>query len=562
MFESGLYGLLLWADMTLWTYDPRKRPAHRPFILYEFQQKAVTEIYHAINWIGPDAAPHDLLIEKSRDMGASWMQLLVIYWFWQTQGFSNFLLGSIHRENVDKTGDPKCLFWKLDYIHQTQPEWIRPKLERIFLTFINRDNGAVISGEATSPNFSRSGRNNAILLDEFAIVEQSHEILLATNECGPCRLFNSTPKGMGNAFAKVRFGGECKVLSLHWVRHPEKALGLYYETTPEGKNKPHSPWYDAQCKRMGSAKGIAQELDIGYLASGGALFDLDVLQRIRGSGDLQAPWHRGEVNYELVTQSAASSYTLNGISWESESGRQRLSLWLDLEEDKNGLLRPPQDENYVAFADIGLGQGESNSVLKIFRRSDRTEVASFCDADTLPEEFAAAVVAICQWFGGQIGWVYLGWENNGPGTVFALAVYRLGYVWVLGNIDLEIHWHPEKKSGQLKTGWTSSMKSKRTLMGDLRGQLALGELTLRDEATVTELEQYIIYPNGGCGPSKLVDSPEGGRAEHGDRVIGLAGIPLCLAEMPQPTLPEETFDQFSAKGRQLARNARPVRESW
>ena len=50
-----------------YTYDPRRQPFPKlPFILYPFQEEAVMEVAQAVG-------SYDLLAEKSRDMGASWM---------------------------------------------------------------------------------------------------------------------------------------------------------------------------------------------------------------------------------------------------------------------------------------------------------------------------------------------------------------------------------------------------------------------------------------------------------------------------------------------------------
>lgn len=56
-----------------WTYDPRRHPfAKLPFILYSFQVKAMADLLDVI-------AKEDLLIEKSRDMGASWLCLGALF---------------------------------------------------------------------------------------------------------------------------------------------------------------------------------------------------------------------------------------------------------------------------------------------------------------------------------------------------------------------------------------------------------------------------------------------------------------------------------------------------
>jgi DNA-binding transcriptional regulator YdaS (Cro superfamily) len=315
-----------------------------------------------------------------------------------------------------------------------------------------------------------------------------------------------------------------------------------------------SPWYEAECARRTSRKEIAQELDIDYLASGESFFDLDVLQRLRagsdsaglatgeagGASELRPPLARGELDYGVSTTEEGVSYRLSRLEWLPDGGRRRLSLWCPIvgEAPKAAArassgdmaparLRPRQDRNYVAFCDVAHGMGASNSVIKVADASTRQEVASFACPDTPPHELARYAVAICEWFGGQRRCL-LGWEANGPGGIFGLEVSRMGYRAILGNPSVTSPWRPEDGG----VGWQSSREKKLDLLGDLRRALARGELVLHDEATVTELEQYIYYPSGSVGPSRLVQEVEGARAAHGDRVIAAAGLLLCLAQQP------------------------------
>ena len=182
-----------------YTHDTRREPFSKlPFILYPFQEEGVLEIIGAIN-------DHDLLIEKSRDMGASWITLAAIFWCWRFRSGRDFLLGSRNDEYVDKSGNPKALFQRLDFLLDNLPVWLMPdgfrRSEHRTKSHIeNPENGSVIDGEATTENFSAGDRRSAILLDEFAKVKTGHQILSATMPATNCRLFNSTPLGTANAF--------------------------------------------------------------------------------------------------------------------------------------------------------------------------------------------------------------------------------------------------------------------------------------------------------------------------------------------------------------------------
>jgi hypothetical protein len=621
VFSDGPLGAVLWLNLTGWTYNPRLSGGakHAPFVLWDFQERAAERLWRRVEEGG------DILIDKSRDMGATWLCLGMLLWWWLFEDSTPLLVASRKEEYVDGAGNPDTLFWKLDYLLDHQPHWLRPNVERRHMHLGNLDNGSVLSGESTNSDLGRGGRRKAILLDEFAAVENGREILTATADAAPCRIFNSTPQGRANAFADVRFSGKTPVLTMHWKDHPVKGKGARLvaidageanvnrelpisrcgleersdsRTNPtirNGKSEirnsqseidgpaprgdscfaPHggfaeqgatglagqnpkfrwtSPWYEAECARRTSRKEIAQELDIDYLASGEMFFDLDVLQRLRASGQLRPPLSRGELRFKVNTVEEGASYRLEDVEWVPEGGRRRLCLWRPLIEAEAAEAwrgesdfsasgrprvlasspRPCGGRHYVAFADVAHGTGASNSAIMVADAAEREVVAAYVCPDTPPHELARVAVAMCLWFSppghagaGRAGRpCLLGWEANGPGGIFGLEVHRLGYRSVLGNPDPAAPWQPSQGG----VGWQSSRDRKMDLLGDLRRALARDELTLHDEAVVAELEQYIYYPAGGVGPGSLVQEAEGARLAHGDRVIAAAGLLLCLGQ--------------------------------
>ncbi|HUT61211.1 MAG TPA: terminase family protein [Phycisphaerae bacterium] len=528
LFADGWSGFLSWVNLACWTFDPRDQLRHLPLLTWEIQDIAGREVWLAID------EGRDVLIDKSRDMGATWLCVAAFVWHLLFVPDTPLLAASRKEEYVDARGNPDTLFWKADYLISNLPSWLRPKTERRHMHLANLDNGSVIDGESTTSDLGRGGRRKAILLDEFAAVENGHEILSATVDAAPCRIFNSTPKGRGNAFADVRFSGKVKVITLHWRAHPHKGWAAR-QVEADGKVRWTSPWYEAECARRTSRREIAQELDIDYLASGDTFFDLDVCQRIRASGQLRPPLARGELRFGVDTLTEGTAYRMSEVRWMPQCGKRRLSLWCPLSADgglaraqpRGDSLRPRQDRNYVAFVDVAHGTGASNSVIKVADTATREEVASFVCPDTPPHELARYAVALCTWFGGQVP-TLLGWEANGPGGIFGLEVYRLGYRAVLGNRNVSMPWRPEDD----RIGWYSSRDKKADLLGELRRALAREELIIHEQAAITELEQYIYYPSGSVGPSGLADEADGARAAHGDRVIAAAGLLLCMAEQP------------------------------
>jgi len=236
----------------LWTYDPRKSPSEIPFIPYDFQEKHIEELNEDI------AKGESSLTEKSRDMGVTWMILGVFVYRWLFFN-ENFLLGSRKEQFVDKLGDMDTHFERCRFILKHLPDWMVKGCgwdrEKDGYLKIYKENGAALVGEAMTKDFSRQGRQNAILLDEFAFVDQAEQVWRSCGDSAPCKVVVSTPNGNVNFFAKLRASGKIKVHTLHWRMHPDK----------------NEEWYEKQ-KKDRSDKDVAQELDINYTVSAGDPF--------------------------------------------------------------------------------------------------------------------------------------------------------------------------------------------------------------------------------------------------------------------------------------------------
>ena len=258
--------ILYWVNLYAATYDPRKNPSTIPFITYPYEDKLILDLVDAIE------NQKDILIEKSRDMGVSWCVLLVFTWFWcfRGEGF-DFLVGSRKEQYIDQIGNMSTLMEKVRFLIRNMPTWMRPKgfefkTHSNYLKIVNPQTKAIITGEATNNNFSRSGRFRAIMLDEFAFWECDEQAWRASADSSNCRIVVSTPFGFNNKFAQLRWiDPPCmKIVTLHWKLHPEK----------------DQAWYENECQRRGhDSVAIAQELDINYEGSAeGVMFEFAAMK--------------------------------------------------------------------------------------------------------------------------------------------------------------------------------------------------------------------------------------------------------------------------------------------
>jgi phage terminase large subunit len=258
------------------TFDPRNaeisRPPIVPFVLFERQEACLDWLL--ARWQGRE----DGLIEKSRDMGVSWLCVAFAVWMWLYHPGSVVGFGSRKEEYVDKIGDPKSLFWKVRQFISLLPVEFRPEgwdegKHAPHMRVLNPENGASIVGEA-GDNIGRGNRTSIYFKDESAFYEHADAIDAALSQTSNCKIDVSTPNGAGNAFYRKRHGGKIKVFVFDWHDDPRK-----------GKE-----WYAKQCEIL-DAVIVAQEIDRDYESSVSDSWipsDIVIAAMAKGPADIKA----------------------------------------------------------------------------------------------------------------------------------------------------------------------------------------------------------------------------------------------------------------------------------
>lgn len=228
-----------------WTFDPRVVPANLPFRLFPYQ-------IELLQWIeeGFQKREHGL-VEKSRDMGASWV---FIAWFYHSLKFRPGFFGKIGSRKQELVDDftEDSLFGKLRYFYYRLPQFLRikdliPRVHDNHLRFQNPKNGNKIVGESANQDFGRGGRSSFALLDEGASIPHSESVWSSVSQNSNCVVWLSNPKGRNNAFARLRHKSKIRVKTLHWSQDPRK----------------NQKWYEEQ-KEILLPWEIGQELDLSY----------------------------------------------------------------------------------------------------------------------------------------------------------------------------------------------------------------------------------------------------------------------------------------------------------
>jgi len=240
-------------------FNPELDPAVVPFDLYPYQEQFLQDLYESYK------NEQDVLDEKTRQMGLSWLYMAFFLWgLLYDASFTGFAM-SYKESLVDDGGRESTvdsLFGKLRFMYEHLEEPLH-ELKFKFLRVTNPDTGAYVIGESTNPNAGRGGTYKIGLWDETASTPKSEVIFQAFHQAVKCRCFNSTARGKGNVFARLRWDptSGVAVKTLHWTLHPIKGKD---KKLVNGKWT--SPWYEQECRELTPTQ-IAQELDIDYEAS-------------------------------------------------------------------------------------------------------------------------------------------------------------------------------------------------------------------------------------------------------------------------------------------------------
>lgn len=568
-----------------WTYDSRDiEMPDKPFVTYPFQDETLLDILDAMG-LRRGRDQHDLLIEKSRDMGASWMVCYAFHWGWKFWRRLSFLMVSRNERLVDNSDDPDSLFWKLRYIEKMLPGWLRSPADSVKLRLTNVEKGSSIDGEPTTGDVGRGGRRTAACMDEFAAFEaqrpgSGRAAMSATADNTNCRILNSTPKGTGNEFYR-RSRSNIKKIRLHWSLHPLKRPGLYtshqgqleildkscqfprdYDFILDGKVR--SLWYDSEERRRGSRQEMAQEVDIDYLQSGSQFYDEDALQAVE-QHDVRDPMAEGDYLLEYLTP------IMEGPLRVERSGREgfRFRVWVPI-DPRTG---PPHEADYKMGADISAGSDASNSVLSIGDARTGRKVAEFATINVLPEDFAKYAVALGRWFGGKRpaelggGWhePILLFENVGPGGIFGRRLRDLAYGGLYyGRRDDS---NPRSSRSQ-RPGWHPSPQTIDELHAEYRRALAGRRFNNPSDVAVDLCRFYVHGPDGhvrfaGAGEE---ETTSGAKSNHGDDVVADALLwklmKPSVESAPAQRQPKIPVGSFAWRRQRRKERARTVDSAW
>lgn len=256
-----------WIEDWCITYNPRvEKPGLKkmPFILFKRQKEFIDFLEGCIR------DKESGLVEKSRDIGATWLCCAYSVWLWLFVPGVSVGWGSRKELLVDRLGVPDSIFEKMRMIinglpRSMLPDGFTPAKHSTFMKIINPANGSVITGEA-GDNIGRGGRSTIYFKDESAHYERPELIEAALGDNTDVQIDISSVAGTANVFYKRRMAGEVwhpertptpnktRVFVFDWRDHPAKT----------------QEWYDARrvkAESEGLQHLFAQEVDRDYSAA-------------------------------------------------------------------------------------------------------------------------------------------------------------------------------------------------------------------------------------------------------------------------------------------------------
>lgn len=528
--------ILFFVNGWCWTFRPKARGGDErvvPFVTWTGQDAIFLGLVDHIDRQVP------LVIEKSRDAGASWAGIYTAYWCWAFHDHMTVGLSSRVGDLVDSKS-PDSLFWKLRFTHKWLPKWMwpvgwNPRLHDTEFHFENPETGSIVTGHATTKDIGVAGRCTWFLFDEFARVPNAFAVRDNTKDTSDCRVFVSTHTGPGTCFHSLCTNGVTDKIQTHWSEHPAKSRGLYRyhpekappddievvdranpppvgypfvrDGRPSGGPYPllRSPWYDGQCQER-SLADVRTNLDIDVQGSTAQFFHAPTIRLLKAG--CKPPVWEGDVVADPETGRLRELVRVAGGP---------LKLWCPLAHTNT-----PAVADYGMGADVALGTGSTPSCLSVFRPETGEKVAQYQNRHISVDEFAVVASAV--------GWLFLNrdrqpayfaWDAcGGVGEQFSTRFMRYGYGRVYyheGHLSLA-----GVRKVTDRPGWHT--RSTATTMRMLMPYAAALEHRRFVNYSAEALEETLQFQHDGKGGVRhsgrsAAENPEDGGTNHGDQTI-------------------------------------------
>lgn len=238
---------------------PEYADAIKPFFLFDYQKNIISKFREA-EASGKDV---EILIDKPRGMGLTWLLVAYFNWKWMFQpNWTAFVLSRTEIEVDDGTQTPNnSIFSKFRWMLAHMPNWalpdgFQPKKEKgtstdSTLKIINPVLKSGIFGSSTNSNAGRSRRYSLVFVDECFAIDRFTEVHRSLTSVARVQIYVSTTKASREAKNFMMSIKPENYISLEWRDHPWK----------------DQEWYEEQLKKAEFDPEIMKEVDKGYSIS-------------------------------------------------------------------------------------------------------------------------------------------------------------------------------------------------------------------------------------------------------------------------------------------------------
>lgn len=583
MIELCRQDCLFFINTFVWQFNPTKLGNEvGPFITWPFQDNAIIggdvtedmgngpETRHEYGILESIVDQKDTRWPKSREMGVSWIVLLIILWLSLFHRNKKSFVLSRDEDAVDRPDDPDSLFWKVRFILEHLPDWMKGEVRSRKMGFHFKRTGSNIFGEANTKDAGVGGRATICLFDEFGRFKNGYDIYGATASMTYCRVFVFTHDSASSMAYDLCFDeqyAEMRQILTHWSQHPEKKKGLYrynqdtnkidvfdksYEYPPDFKfnmtGAPfggpfpglRSPWYDAQCIRM-PPRYVALHLDINPQGASSLFFSAATIQNLKKKYAVEPYWI-GDLVYDKE----------KGTPIELQKNPEgKLKLWVN---PRPGAVFPPGV--YRMGFDVAAGTGATPSCISALNSKSGEKIAEFANNSILPADFAVYAVALARCLKTETGeTAMMCWEIQGS-QAFSRKVIELGYLNVYYRYDEDAI--GKARDNARRPGMNTNPKSFEAAMNAYREALYKGLFINRSAPALDETLSFVYSARGiefkrrGVGEA---DDQSGEGVHHGDRVTAdylcwhVAKAPFRLSSERETDVDPDWIDPRSMQGR-------------
>lgn len=447
-------------------------------------------IWNVLKKMLAEGKPIRLVVLKARQYGIStFMQAFLLWLVMTRQGQHALIIG----QNLDMAG---LLFEKAELMWEITPEWVRPvrdsKTRGKRLAFGGLNRGLLYVDTAENRDAGRSGTFQHVHCTEIPFWPDAKRTMTGLTQSVPKNpgttiIVESTAHGEGDYFhdlwTHANEEGEgwngWTPLFIPWFEHDE------YEDEPiDGEILPE--WivkigkkYDLSDRKLTFYYKKYKELDN----------DLDMLKQeypcepddaFKGSG---LPFfNRSSLDYQRKTNERKPKregmYVL----------RNEKPIWMEGRGSLHVFEEPISGRDYVIGIDVSTGRSSDFSVLQVLKGME--QVASYrgkIDADMLAD--------LASWVGYVYNRAMLVPERNGVGEACVLRL--VNHIQYKGPIYTNYRMDTTTGNESKDYGFTMHKGNRMALLDDVNSRIRTGELIIRDDRTLRELERFVFTDESG-----------------------------------------------------------------